>query len=90
MAAVAITAIGLLYGAVAAGAYPDKPVRFVVAYPPGGSADLIARVIGQRLADALQQPFVIDKRGDIVYRVVGEPDFKKLHRTVERALGEAV
>jgi tripartite-type tricarboxylate transporter receptor subunit TctC len=63
MAAVAITAIGLLYGAVAAGAYPDKPVRFVVAYPPGGSADLIARVIGQRLADALQQPFVIDNRG---------------------------
>jgi tripartite-type tricarboxylate transporter receptor subunit TctC len=44
-------------------AYPDKPVRLVVAYPAGGSADLIARVIGQKLADTLQQPFVIDNRG---------------------------
>ena len=43
--------------------YPEKPVRFIVAYPAGGSADLIARVIGQKLADALQQPFVIDNRG---------------------------
>ena len=44
-------------------AYPEKPVRFIVAYPAGGSADLIARVIGQKLTDALQQPFVIDNRG---------------------------
>ena len=43
--------------------YPEKPVRFIVAYPAGGSADLIARVIGQKLADALQQAFVIDNRG---------------------------
>lgn len=52
-----------MQSAAAWGTYPEKPVRFIVAYPAGGSADLIARVIGQRLADALQQPFVIDNRG---------------------------
>jgi tripartite-type tricarboxylate transporter receptor subunit TctC len=45
------------------GAYPEKPVRFIVAYPAGGSADLVARLVGQKLADSLQQPFVIDNRG---------------------------
>lgn len=43
--------------------YPEKPVRFIVAYPAGGSADLIARLIGQKLADTLLQAFVIDNRG---------------------------
>lgn len=50
-------------GAAAHGAYPDKPVRLIVAYPAGGGADLIARVVGQKLAESLQQPFVIDNRG---------------------------
>lgn len=43
--------------------YPVKPVRFIVAYPAGGGADLVARLIGQKLADTLQQPFVTDNRG---------------------------
>jgi tripartite-type tricarboxylate transporter receptor subunit TctC len=43
-------------------AYPSKPIRFVAPFPAGGSSDLIARVLGQRLADALGQPVVIDNR----------------------------
>ena len=42
--------------------YPSRPVRLAVAYPPGGSADVIARVLGQRLAERLGQPVVIYNR----------------------------
>ncbi len=40
--------------------YPVKAVRFVVAFPPGGPTDLLARLIGQKLAESLVQPFVIE------------------------------
>ncbi len=43
--------------------YPAKPVRFVVAFPPGGNADLVARLVGQKLNEVLGVPFVIDNRG---------------------------
>ena len=44
-------------------AYPDKPIRFVVPYPPGGGTDVIARIVQDRLRAALGQPIVIDNRG---------------------------
>ena len=44
-------------------AYPARPVRLIDGYPPGGSADIIARLIGQWLSERLGQPFVIDKPG---------------------------
>ncbi|MDP2626915.1 MAG: tripartite tricarboxylate transporter substrate binding protein [Candidatus Rokubacteria bacterium] len=47
----------------AADTYPDKPVRLIVPFPPGGGVDGAARVVGQRLADALGQQLVIDNRG---------------------------
>ena len=60
---VAVTSL-LFCGVLAhGGTYPEKPVRFIVAYPAGGGADLIARVVGQKLADSLLQSFVIDNRG---------------------------
>ena len=46
-----------------ASAYPDKPIRFVVPYPPGGGTDVIARIVQDRLRAALGQPIVIDNRG---------------------------
>lgn len=44
-------------------AYPNKPVRVIVAFAAGGYADSVARQIGQKLSDQLGQQFVIDNRG---------------------------
>ena len=43
-------------------AYPMRPVRIVVGYPPGGAADISGRLIGQFLSERLRQPFVIENR----------------------------
>ena len=50
-------------GAALAQPYPDKPVRFVVPYPPGGGTDVIARIVQERFQAALGQPVVIENRG---------------------------
>ncbi len=42
--------------------YPTKPVRMIVPFPPGGATDLLARVVGQKLGEALGQQVVIDNR----------------------------
>jgi tripartite-type tricarboxylate transporter receptor subunit TctC len=49
--------------AMAQGAYPTKPVRLIVAFPPGGSTDIIARLVGQKLSERLGQQVIIDNRG---------------------------
>ena len=50
-------------GAAAQTAYPDKPIKFVVPYPPGGGTDVIARIVQERFQHALGQPIIIDNRG---------------------------
>ncbi len=50
------------HAAAAADAYPAKPVRFVVAFPPGGGTDIIARSIAQKLAERIAQQVVVDNR----------------------------
>src|SRR5436305_6768283 len=43
-------------------AYPSRPIRVIIGYAPGGSADLTARLMGQWLSERLGQPFVIENR----------------------------
>jgi tripartite-type tricarboxylate transporter receptor subunit TctC len=42
--------------------YPTRPVRWIIGYPPGGSADITARLMGQWLSERLGQTFVIESR----------------------------
>ena len=44
-------------------AYPTRPIRLLVAYPPGGAADLVARILQPHLRDVLGQPAVVENRG---------------------------
>jgi tripartite-type tricarboxylate transporter receptor subunit TctC len=54
----------LLSGTGSAGAldYPTRPIRWIVAYPPGGTTDILARLIGQHLSEKLGQQFVIENK----------------------------
>lgn len=49
-------------GGAWAQAYPTKPIRFIVPFPPGGGNDLIARITGQKLSESMGQPVVIENR----------------------------
>jgi tripartite-type tricarboxylate transporter receptor subunit TctC len=55
-------ALGALPGTACAQDFPSKPIRLVVGFPPGGSNDLVARVIAPRLAESLGQPVIIENR----------------------------
>src|SRR5882762_2578826 len=57
LAAALIVALG-----ASAQSYPTKPIRFIVGFPPGGSADPTARIIGAALAEQLGQPVVVENR----------------------------
>jgi tripartite-type tricarboxylate transporter receptor subunit TctC len=56
--------IGCFLAAIAAAQpYPDRPVRLIIPFPPGGSNDVVGRVIGVQLGERLGQPVIIDNRG---------------------------
>ena len=58
LAAVAL----IVVGDAAAQSYPAKPVRLIVGFPAGGSVDVVARLVGQRLGEAMGQQFIVDNR----------------------------
>src|SRR5262245_60234710 len=62
-----IAALGMMFATLAAIApaqadYPDRPIRIIVPYTPGGTVDVLARLIGQQLTQAWGQPVVVDNR----------------------------
>lgn len=61
-ACTASTAFAQARPAADAGSYPERPVRVVVPYAPGGSSDAVARILSQKLTESLGQQFVIDNR----------------------------
>jgi len=48
--------------AMAQGSYPERPVRIIVPFPAGGPADALARIVGERLAQSLGKPFVVENK----------------------------
>jgi tripartite-type tricarboxylate transporter receptor subunit TctC len=81
LAAVAVTGLavnGLTAGPASAQTYPVRPIRMVVGFSPGGPADVMARLIGQRMAVTLGQPIVVENRagagGTVAARVVAESE----------------
>lgn len=75
LASTIVMGLGLLFSlphAIAqARAWPTKPVRLVVAFPPGGLADVMSRFLQQPLTEALGQPVIIDNRGGAGGNVAG-------------------
>src|SRR5439155_19079837 len=49
--------------AVHAQVYPWKPIRMIVAYPPGGGTDIVGRMVAQKLSESLGQSVVVENRG---------------------------
>src|SRR5713101_979119 len=59
----AVAAAAALFAShVLAQTYPSKPVKLIVTYPPGGSSDLMARILGQKLSELWGQPVVVESK----------------------------
>jgi tripartite-type tricarboxylate transporter receptor subunit TctC len=68
---VATTAFAAI-GAVVAGEYPDRPIRFITPAQPGGTTDILARMTGAKLTDVFKQQVIVDNRASANGVVAGE------------------
>lgn len=68
MAAAAVT--GTM--ACAQSTYPVKPIRMVIGFPPGGGTDIVGRIVGQKLGEALGQQVIADNRGGAAGQIAAE------------------
>ena len=72
----ALAALALAAGWACAQPYPSRPVRWIIDFPAGGPSDTLARVVGEKLTEALGQPFVYDNRsganGVIAYGIAAK------------------
>ena len=71
-AAVTLSSVAAVQAAQPGASWPTKPVRVVVNFPPGGAADVMARLISQPVSEALGQPLVIENRGGANGNIGGE------------------
>ena len=71
LAAGAVATPALLRSA-RADTYPSRPVHLLVGFPPGGAADIIARLTGQMLSERLGQTFVVENRGSAAQQIAAE------------------
>lgn len=54
------------------GAYPAKPIRMLLGFPPGGPTDIVARILGQKMAEQLGQPVVVDNKPGVAGNIAAE------------------
>jgi len=57
-----VAALGAATPAVAQDAFPSKPVKLIVPYPPGGASDITARLVGQKLSELWGEQVLVDNR----------------------------
>ena len=60
--AAAAIAVLVAAGPLAAQTYPNKPVKLIVTYPPGGSSDLMSRIVGQKLSELWGQQVIVESK----------------------------
>ncbi len=71
-AAASALALPALIGSARADNYPSRPVHLIVGFPPGGTADILARLTGSMLQDRLGQPIVVENRGSAGNSIAAE------------------
>ena len=57
-----LVALGCIAGGACAQSFPAKPIRYIIAFPPGGSNDILARIIGARMTELMGQTVIVDNR----------------------------
>jgi tripartite-type tricarboxylate transporter receptor subunit TctC len=77
-ARIIVACCAFVAGAAIAQPYPAKPVRMLVAFPAGGSADIVARVLAQKLSESVGQNFFVDNRpgagGNLAFEALAKAD----------------